>query len=74
MLNTDLHLKNQATARAKGQTDSSQEGASEGGFHFIAFMPIMGMIWQLDGLQRQPKCLGKSFPSCLPLQRADSSD
>ena len=71
MLNTDLHLKSQATARAKGQMDSSQEGGSEGGFHFIAFMPIMDMIWQLDGLQRQPKRLGKSVSPCQPLQSAD---
>lgn len=72
MLNADLHLKNQATASAKGQLNSSQEGGSEGGFHFIAFMPIMGMIWQLDGLQRQPRCLGKSASSWQPLRGSDS--
>ena len=58
MLNADLLLKNEATAK-KGKRRTADEGESEGGFHFIAFMPIDDQLWKLDGLERQPMCLGK---------------
>ncbi|CAF9924815.1 hypothetical protein IMSHALPRED_006311 [Imshaugia aleurites] len=57
MLNADLLLKNEATAK-KGKRRTADEGESEGGFHFIAFMPIDDQLWKLDGLERQPMCLG----------------
>lgn len=58
MLNADLLLKNEATAK-KGKKRTADEDESEGGFHFIAFMPIDDHLWKLDGLERQPMCLGK---------------
>lgn len=58
MLNADLLLKNEATAK-KGKKRTADEDESEGGFHFIAFMPIEDQLWKLDGLERQPMCLGK---------------
>ena len=58
MLNADLLLKNEATAK-KGRKRTADEDESEGGFHFIAFMPIDDQLWKLDGLERQPMCLGK---------------
>lgn len=58
MLNSDLLLKNEATAK-KGKKRTADEDESEGGFHFIAFMPIDDQLWKLDGLERQPMCLGK---------------
>ena len=58
MLNADLLLKNEATAK-KGKKRAADEDESEGGFHFIAFMPIDDQLWKLDGLERQPMCLGK---------------
>ena len=30
----------------------------EPGFHFIAYVPINGEVWRLDGLQRMPVNLG----------------
>ncbi|CAD6577040.1 MAG: hypothetical protein ASARMPRED_008107 [Alectoria sarmentosa] len=57
MLNADLLLKNEATAK-KGKRKTADEDENEGGFHFIAFMPINDQLWKLDGLERQPMCLG----------------
>lgn len=58
MLNADLLLQNEATAK-KGKKRTADDDESEGGFHFIAFMPIDRQLWKLDGLERQPMCLGK---------------
>nr|POE99329.1 putative ubiquitin carboxyl-terminal hydrolase ubh-4 [Quercus suber] len=33
--------------------------ADEEGFHFIAYMPINGNVWKLDGLDRFPEDLGR---------------
>ena len=60
MLNADLYLKNQAASNNKNkkmaQQDDDDDDAS---FHFIAFVPIQGKVWKLDGLERQPQCVGK---------------
>ena len=58
MLNGDLLLKNEATSKGKGKKRKSEEDESESGFHFIAFVPIGSQLWKLDGLERQPVCLG----------------
>ena len=58
MLNGDLLLKNEATTQAQGQKRNSDENENDSGFHFIAFMPIKSQLWKLDGLERQPMCLG----------------
>jgi ubiquitin carboxyl-terminal hydrolase L5 len=60
MLNSDLQLKNEATLkRSSGATRQYDDGSSEAGFHFIAFVPVMGSVWKFDGLERQPQSLGK---------------
>lgn len=61
MLNLDLQLKNDATAK-KSKSSKKNEVAdeSEAGFHFIAFVPALGRVWKFDGLERQPQNLGKS--------------
>ncbi|KAL8894011.1 MAG: hypothetical protein Q9207_008558 [Kuettlingeria erythrocarpa] len=56
MLNADLQLKNDAFSRKKGKAKGSDE--DDAGFHFIAFVPVRGKVWKLDGLQRQPEDLG----------------
>ena len=56
MLNADLQLKNDAAPRKGKAKDSNEEDA---GFHFIAFVPVEGKVWKLDGLQRQPQNLGR---------------
>lgn len=69
ILNADLALLNdvekaakakKATRRksAKGKTKKDEEGL---GYHFIAYVPVNGEVWRLDGLQRQPVNLGKCF-------------
>lgn len=58
MLNADLLLKNEATSKGKGKQRNIDEDDHESGFHFIAFMPINKSLWKLDGLERQPMCLG----------------
>lgn len=32
---------------------------NENGFHFSAYVPVEGKIWKLDGLDRQPRNVGK---------------
>ena len=58
MLNADLQLKNDASAM-KAKSTKATEDESTAGFHFIAFVPIDGHVWILDGLERQPRNLGK---------------
>lgn len=59
MLNTDLALYNEATSKKKSKKRKHDDDEDETGFHFIAFLPIQGSIWKLDGLERQPMCLRK---------------
>jgi Ubiquitin carboxyl-terminal hydrolase, family 1. len=62
MLNSDLQLKNEATWKRSRMLKKSHTPAdSEAGFHFIAFVPAMGKVWKLDGLERQPQALGVSI-------------
>ncbi|KAL8873098.1 MAG: hypothetical protein Q9198_007085, partial [Flavoplaca austrocitrina] len=57
MLNADLQLKNDASARKKSKAKESNE--DDAGFHFIAFVPVQDKVWKLDGLERQPQNLGE---------------
>ena len=61
ILNGDLQLKNDAKAKKRGEkSTNSAEDESVAGFHFIAFVPINGRVWKLDGLERQPQNSGES--------------
>ena len=33
-------------------------GENDETFHFIAYVPVNGVLWELDGLRRQPVRLG----------------
>ena len=59
MLNIDLQLKNDAKSSSKKRKVGDDE--DESAFHFIAFMPINGKLWKLDGLERQPMSLGEQY-------------
>jgi len=63
MLNADLALSNDVKAKKfRKKADSnkdSEEEQEQAGFHFVAFVPIRGSVWKLDGLDRQPMNLGK---------------
>ena len=59
-LNSDLQLKDEATTKKtqskKGKRQDEDE--TDAAFHFIAFVPAMGKVWKLDGLERQPQAIG----------------
>ncbi|KAJ5397231.1 hypothetical protein N7509_005344 [Penicillium cosmopolitanum] len=57
ILNSDLQLKGEATSSKRSQKQIS--GDEDATFHFIAFMPAMGQVWKLDGLERQPQAIGE---------------
>ncbi|RAL61924.1 hypothetical protein DID88_002413 [Monilinia fructigena] len=63
ILNADLALSNEVSAWKKRRKIKKKPGRNkaksdeEPGFHFIAFVPIEGVVWRLDGLQRQPENL-----------------
>ncbi|KAL8797601.1 MAG: hypothetical protein Q9195_000418 [Heterodermia aff. obscurata] len=60
MLNADLHMKTEVTARKQSKRRKSGNEDDDTGFHFIAYVPIDGNVWKLDGLKRQPQKLGRS--------------
>lgn len=77
MLNSDFALSNEvdkwnrakSAKKRKGVTRKSQakpkkkKAEEEPGFHFIAYVPIDGIVWRLDGMQRQPVNLGTFLSS-----------
>lgn len=73
MLNADLALSNDVKAKSSRRKayHAKESGAEQeqSGFHFVAFVPIQGSVWKLDGLDRQPMNLGelksKTLPVCI---------
>ena len=61
MLIADLQLELDATStkNRKKRKGTKKQDCGEPGFHFIAFVPISGTLWKLDGLEHQPNELGK---------------
>ncbi|OGE54432.1 hypothetical protein PENARI_c006G11174 [Penicillium arizonense] len=59
ILNSDLQLKIEATAKKHRSKDQDDDDHDDATFHFIAFMPVMGQLWKFDGLERQPQALGE---------------
>lgn len=59
----DHHLQTKYQDRNKRARSGDDDGEDDENqaFHFIAYMPIQGEVWKLDGLDRQPQRLGK-FP------------
>ncbi|OCL05325.1 cysteine proteinase [Glonium stellatum] len=61
MLNGDLSMKNRFDAKDKKKQkkrkleDYDEDDAA---FHFIAYVPIQGSVWKLDGLDFQPTNIG----------------
>lgn len=71
-LNADLFLENEAmdakastnkrrapTKRGSRALPRKSKANSDYGFHFIAYVPAGGYVWELDGLQKKPHRLGK---------------
>ncbi|KAH6721364.1 hypothetical protein BKA61DRAFT_699881 [Leptodontidium sp. MPI-SDFR-AT-0119] len=70
ILNADLLLKHEyekwvktsknppKKATTKKSQGKKKKDDDEPGYHFIAYVPIRGDVWRLDGLQREPVKLG----------------
>ena len=51
--------KNQRQKSNKRKSSSSSKKAQmETAFHYIAYVPVNGKVWELDGLETQPRCIG----------------
>ncbi|KAB2572856.1 putative ubiquitin carboxyl-terminal hydrolase protein [Lasiodiplodia theobromae] len=59
MMNIDLQMQHDSTSKSKSKSTNKKSKNADAAFHFIAFMPIAGEIWKLDGLDRQPQKLEK---------------
>jgi ubiquitin carboxyl-terminal hydrolase L5 len=46
-------------SKKKKEKRRRRKDEDEAGYHFVAYVPINGSVWRLDGLQRQPVNLGK---------------
>ncbi|KAI6894634.1 hypothetical protein KC334_g12037 [Hortaea werneckii] len=46
------------TYAVDGNATDEATSTEKEGFHFIAYMPIQGHVWKLDGLDRHPQDLG----------------
>ena len=54
--------KNQKRKAAKRTaTSSKKKKAQETTFHYIAYVPVGGLVWELDGLETQPRCIGMFY-------------
>ncbi|KAM3508192.1 hypothetical protein MY10362_001325 [Beauveria mimosiformis] len=74
-LNADLFLENEASdvksrkrASASRSTSrkkkSKKRNSSDYGYHFIAYVPSGGFVWELDGLRGKPRKLGSLDCNC----------
>ncbi|KAM7197177.1 hypothetical protein V8F20_006726, partial [Naviculisporaceae sp. PSN 640] len=46
------------TTSKKADTRKRSESAA---YHFIAYVPLQNKVWQLDGLEKKPRCIGKQY-------------
>ncbi|KAI3339337.1 ubiquitin carboxyl-terminal hydrolase [Ustulina deusta] len=68
LLSEDLLLKNKFDAapkmkkvppkKKKRASKPSKPNYEPGTYHYIAFVPVDGQVWELDGLESRPLCLG----------------
>lgn len=47
-----------ATKKGRAGSKKKKDEDNDEGFHFIAYVPVNGVLWELDGLRRQPVKLG----------------
>jgi len=57
----DIDLMDAAEKRGRGTGKKKKDDQDEERFHFIAYVPVNGVLWELDGLRRQPVKLGPSI-------------
>ncbi|KAI0198627.1 cysteine proteinase [Astrocystis sublimbata] len=53
--------KSNATKSNKRSNDDNDDDYA--GYHYIAFVPVDGQVWELDGLMKMPLCLGPFDPN-----------
>lgn len=65
-LNADLCLENEIgdskktkSSKASSQSQKSKKAALDYGYHFVAYVPSDGYVWELDGLKSNPVKLGE---------------
>lgn len=70
-LNADLCLENDyddansrakkkaSLAKARRKSGRGERAALEYGYHFIAYVPCDGLVWELDGLRNKPQEIGQ---------------
>jgi len=71
ILNADLALLNEVEAWnrtknrpkrksvIKSKPNPKKKVEEDSGFHYVAYVPIAGAVWKLDGLQRTPVKIGR---------------
>ncbi|KAJ2904634.1 putative ubiquitin carboxyl-terminal hydrolase protein [Zalerion maritima] len=71
-LNAELSLENKFEKASKRRKVSNTKAKAikkkskpnpDNGYHFIAYVPIDGAVWELDGLQSKPICIGDYDPN-----------
>jgi len=74
LLSEDLLLENKyresfkkkKPAKRKRLSKPSKKDYESGTYHYIAFVPVDGQVWELDGLESKPLCLGKFISTPAP--------
>ncbi|KAI1804669.1 cysteine proteinase [Daldinia bambusicola] len=69
LLSEDLSLENKYEESVQVKKRKTQKGSSrasrkkvvETNYHYIAYVPVNGQVWELDGFQAQPLCLVANF-------------
>jgi ubiquitin carboxyl-terminal hydrolase L5 len=60
--NFEESKKRKKTARKSNTRRSRKTEVDDSAFHFVAFMPILGEVWKLDGLDNTPQLIPLDLP------------
>ncbi|RAR07636.1 ubiquitin carboxyl-terminal hydrolase 2 [Stemphylium lycopersici] len=54
--------KSRRGSATSAATEDSADSVEENAHHYIAFVPVGNQVWKLDGLDKQPTCVGAFSP------------